>query len=303
MSDKKEHTIPEVLAEISSTIKKSIDKFSGELAELQKIEKEKNDQLAKKSPPGFSEEAMHKLKDKYGTESAFKIAWSAHNKNKGKKTEKNTALDSGNLLGSLPMGNSSSNMDRTLTMSEEGMIKKPKKPKMSGTSISTTSMGTSLLPTANASNTSGVESSASIGGSGGAIARSEDTTNKKSTKKNATMGYGAGSGSVGTSVAPVMRSEDMIDRKNSNKPSKDELEGSQPRFKNIGAEGKLPGDSKEKKVDAPGSGGTKKAEQMGAKPPTKSSETAAPVAKPSTIKVGAGMAKKDKPSLPMRKKY
>lgn len=37
-------------------------------------------ELQKKAPPGFSEETMHKLKSKYGTESAFKIAWSAHNK-------------------------------------------------------------------------------------------------------------------------------------------------------------------------------------------------------------------------------
>lgn len=40
-------------------------------------------ELQKKAPPGFSEETMHKLKNKYGTESAFKIAWSAHEKKHG----------------------------------------------------------------------------------------------------------------------------------------------------------------------------------------------------------------------------
>lgn len=39
-------------------------------------------ELRKVAPPGVSEETMHKLKAKYGTESAFKIAWSAHNKAK-----------------------------------------------------------------------------------------------------------------------------------------------------------------------------------------------------------------------------
>jgi len=37
-------------------------------------------ELAKKAPPGFSEETMHKLKREHGVESAFKIAWAAHNK-------------------------------------------------------------------------------------------------------------------------------------------------------------------------------------------------------------------------------
>lgn len=42
--------------------------------------------ILKSAPPDFSEEQMHKLKDKYGTESAFKIAWTIHNKKKnGKK--------------------------------------------------------------------------------------------------------------------------------------------------------------------------------------------------------------------------
>ena len=34
------------------------------------------------APPGYSEDTMHKLKRKVGTESAFKIAWSQHNKGK-----------------------------------------------------------------------------------------------------------------------------------------------------------------------------------------------------------------------------
>ncbi len=34
------------------------------------------------APPGFSEETMHKLKRKHGTTSAFKIAWSTHNRTK-----------------------------------------------------------------------------------------------------------------------------------------------------------------------------------------------------------------------------
>ncbi len=32
------------------------------------------------APPGFGEDTMHKLKQKHGTESAFKIAWSSYNK-------------------------------------------------------------------------------------------------------------------------------------------------------------------------------------------------------------------------------
>ncbi len=48
----------------------------------------KNEGLEKVAPPGFDEKTMHKLKDKYGTESAFKIAWAAHKKKgKTKKSE------------------------------------------------------------------------------------------------------------------------------------------------------------------------------------------------------------------------
>ena len=50
----------------------------------------KNDEwMEKTAPPGFGEDTMHKLKGKYGTESAFKIAWAAYKKkNHGKKVEK-----------------------------------------------------------------------------------------------------------------------------------------------------------------------------------------------------------------------
>ncbi len=47
----------------------------------------RSEYLEKKAPPGFSEETMHKLKQEHGVESAFKIAWAAHNK-KTKETEK-----------------------------------------------------------------------------------------------------------------------------------------------------------------------------------------------------------------------
>ena len=47
----------------------------------------KSEELDKVAPPGFSEETMHKLKAKHGTESAFKIAWATHNKLKEKKIE------------------------------------------------------------------------------------------------------------------------------------------------------------------------------------------------------------------------
>ena len=39
------------------------------------------------APPGFSEDTMHSLKRKHGTESAFKIAWSTYNKSHGKKAK------------------------------------------------------------------------------------------------------------------------------------------------------------------------------------------------------------------------
>jgi len=41
--------------------------------------------MEKVAPPGFDEATMHKLKAKYGVESAFKIAWAAHNKKDNKK--------------------------------------------------------------------------------------------------------------------------------------------------------------------------------------------------------------------------
>lgn len=44
----------------------------------------KSEDLMKTAPPGFSEETMHELKAKHGVESAFKIAWAAHNKKHGK---------------------------------------------------------------------------------------------------------------------------------------------------------------------------------------------------------------------------
>lgn len=48
-------------------------------------------ELEKVAPPGFSEKTMHELKAKHGVESAFKIAWAAHNK-KGKKMKKSEIL-------------------------------------------------------------------------------------------------------------------------------------------------------------------------------------------------------------------
>lgn len=54
----------------------------------------KSEDLDKVAPPGFSEAAMHKLKAKYGVESAFKIAWAAHNK----KMKKSEALVKGPAL-------------------------------------------------------------------------------------------------------------------------------------------------------------------------------------------------------------
>ncbi len=46
----------------------------------------KSESLDKVAPPGFDEKTMHKLKEKYGKEGGFKVAWSAHNK-KIKKSE------------------------------------------------------------------------------------------------------------------------------------------------------------------------------------------------------------------------
>jgi hypothetical protein len=46
-----------------------------------------SEKMKKSAPPGFSEETMHKLKDKHGTESAFKIAWAAYEKHKAKNPE------------------------------------------------------------------------------------------------------------------------------------------------------------------------------------------------------------------------
>ena len=49
-------------------------------------------ELEKTAPPGFSEATMHRLKAKYGTESAFKIAWAAHRRHQAKKAEEDPAL-------------------------------------------------------------------------------------------------------------------------------------------------------------------------------------------------------------------
>lgn len=58
---------------------KPANKVKKSVVELAKAE------LIKVSPPGFSEDTMHKLKREHGVESAFKIAWSAYNKTHGKK--------------------------------------------------------------------------------------------------------------------------------------------------------------------------------------------------------------------------
>lgn len=44
------------------------------------------------APPGFSESDMHKLKRKYGTTSAFKVAWSIHKDKTGKRRQMESAL-------------------------------------------------------------------------------------------------------------------------------------------------------------------------------------------------------------------
>lgn len=51
--------------------------------QIEAIRKAEEGALEKVAPPGFSEKAMHELKRKYGTTSAFKIAWAAHNKHGG----------------------------------------------------------------------------------------------------------------------------------------------------------------------------------------------------------------------------
>lgn len=61
-------------------LKPLVDQWEGQIEALGKTE---SGQLVKKAPPEFSEKTMHKLKGKYGTESAFKIAWAAHNKHGG----------------------------------------------------------------------------------------------------------------------------------------------------------------------------------------------------------------------------
>lgn len=55
--------------------------------------------MQKKAPPGFSEETMHKLKAKHGTESAFKIAWAAYEKQNHKKSEFKKSLGNCALCG------------------------------------------------------------------------------------------------------------------------------------------------------------------------------------------------------------
>ncbi len=58
--------------------------------------------LQKVAPPGFSEKTMHELKAKHGTESAFKIAWAAHNKKTGKSESSGIdwkKSESGNMHG------------------------------------------------------------------------------------------------------------------------------------------------------------------------------------------------------------
>lgn len=60
--------------------------------------------MQKVAPPGFSEKTMHKLKHKYGTESAFKIAWATHNKAKKAMIEKNALQGYGAAPGNAGAG-------------------------------------------------------------------------------------------------------------------------------------------------------------------------------------------------------
>ena len=198
MADKdKEYSIQEALQEIGKSLKPKVEHYQKVFAEIKERELSKSQELAKVSPPGFSEETMHKLKNKYGTESAFKIAWAAHNKNsKAKKTM--LPSGGGQLAGVPQMDKDLGNMNQTLTMSE------------------------------------------------------------KKTKKNAMMGYGGGSAMQSRPPlvpGPMMRSEDWIDLENANEPPKDQIDGDEPRFKNIGAKGKVPGKTGTKQGPVAGSGG------------------------------------------------
>lgn len=49
---------------------------------VKKIVTHKKKNIQAVAPPGFDEDTMHELKQKHGTESAFKIAWSSYNKGK-----------------------------------------------------------------------------------------------------------------------------------------------------------------------------------------------------------------------------
>lgn len=65
---------------------------SEDLSEMGLGRKPGEEHLGKSAPPGFSEDAMYKLKAKYGVESAFKIAWAAHNKKLGKSEDGNPVV-------------------------------------------------------------------------------------------------------------------------------------------------------------------------------------------------------------------
>lgn len=66
----------------------------------------KRSDLSKVAPPEFSEGDMHKLKAKHGVESAFKIAWAAHNKHHGKMEKSEGVSDSDLQYATLLLKNS-----------------------------------------------------------------------------------------------------------------------------------------------------------------------------------------------------
>jgi hypothetical protein len=75
---------PDLYASINGLVKVLIQGarqiFGQEGQKTDNIQKSEN--LYKEAPPGFSEEVMKELKAKHGVETAFKIAWAAHNKHK-----------------------------------------------------------------------------------------------------------------------------------------------------------------------------------------------------------------------------
>lgn len=250
MSEKeKDLTTGEIREGLATALKEKLTKFEKNLEQLSKKEESAQkalEPLKKTTPPGVSEELMHKLKREYGgdKEKAYATAWKIHNEQKSKRLNKNavegygasSAMSGSGVPGLQQTGvgmnkNAMCDYSKAEACSKCGKTHKETMGKCSTDEIKPeVPMDKAVIGSTHALRAAGVPST------------------PKPTMPKAPNATAKAEGVAGYPLkGQSKKSEDYINRKDSANPK--------ARTKTIGKEGTLPGTKASKKVEAEGSGG------------------------------------------------